>query len=212
MKHLKNYKPLKVIEKSLIESIIPLKYEYKKKYKIVTYVPLEFVDKLTFDMGNAGAGIIGNYDLCSFRMKGLGTYRPLKNSKPFKGEEGKISFEEEVRLEMECDFDNLDDVLDALLKNHPYEEVAYEVYEFIKREKNPFLVNVILKQPIKLSNIIERIKKNIEAKDLAFNLVTKNFLLGEIPEITEDIIKLAIKHRCNLIISVLKNKIIFKKI
>ncbi|MCX7832887.1 MAG: hypothetical protein N2490_01585 [Ignavibacteria bacterium] len=212
MKQLYNYNPLKVIDKSLIESITPIKYEYQKKYKIVTYVPLAYVDKLTFDMGNAGAGIIGNYDLCSFRMKGLGTYRPLKNAKPFKGEEGKISFEEEVRLEMECESSKLDNVIEALLENHPYEEVAYEVYEFMKREKNPKLIKVTLKQPIKLFDLIKGLKKEIREKDLTFNQELKNILLGEIQEIDEDCLKLASKSKCNIIISVLKNKIIFKKV
>lgn len=212
MKHLYNYKPLRVIDKSLIESIIPIKYEYRNKYKIVTYVLLEYVDKLTFEMGNAGAGIIGNYDLCSFRMKGLGTYRPLKNAKPFKGEEGKISFEEEVRLEMECDSTNLNSVIDALLENHPYEEVAYEIYEFIKREKNPILVKVILKKSIKLFEIIKRLKKNIKKQDLVFNQKLRSFLIGELPVIDKEIIKLANESKCNLIISFFKNKIIFKKV
>ncbi len=212
MKQLYNYKPLKVLDKTYIESIIPIKYEYKKRYKIVTYVPLEYVDKLTFEMGNAGAGIIGNYDLCSFRIKGLGTYRPLEFTKPFKGEQGKVSFEEEIRLEMECAPSNLDEVLNALLENHPYEEVAYEVYEFLKRDKIPSLIKVILNKPIKLSHIVKRIKKDVKESDLVFNPETKNLLVCEIQEIDEETIKLAIKHKCNLIISVLKNKIIFKKV
>ncbi|MGB9697494.1 MAG: hypothetical protein ACP5P3_07085 [Ignavibacteria bacterium] len=151
----------KYFKKDEIKTLTPFSYLYKEKKKIVTYVPLNHVDKLTFELSNAGAGIIGNYDLCSFRMKGVGTFRPKQGSRPFSGEKGKINFVEEIRLEMECDPIHLDAVVEALLKYHPYEEVAYEIYTFTKRDIIDGY-SVILNKKRKLSDILKKFNSELE--------------------------------------------------
>ena len=66
-------------KKSEIRKLTPVLNEYISRKKVVTFVPLKYVDKLTFDMSSAGAGMIGNYTVCSFRMKGIGTFLPGKS-------------------------------------------------------------------------------------------------------------------------------------
>jgi len=201
-----------IFNKEEIKSIQSFLYDYINKKKVIVYVPLQHVDKLTFEMGNAGAGIIGNYDLCSFRMKGLGTFRPNKKSNPYSGKKNQLSFEEEVRLEMECNKEELEEVLDAMLESHPYDEVAYEVYDFTKRGKVPFGYIVNLKRRIKINNFVSRIKKNID-----FNLTDMNFSFKKIviimnKQITEEIIEKSINNGCELIISKFNNTFNFKKL
>ena len=173
IKKLKN-----IFKKEEIQSIQSFLYNYINKKKVVVYIPLQYVDKLTFEMGNAGAGIIGNYDLCSFRMKGLGTFRPNQKSNPYSGKKNQLSFEEEVRLEMECNEKELDKVIDAMFESHPYEEVAYEVYDFTKRGKVPSGYIVNLKRRMKINNLFSRIKKNID-----FNLTDMNFSFKRIGKV-----------------------------
>lgn len=212
MNRKKEFKAIKVLKNTEIKSVTPIKYNYETRLKIVTYVPLGHVDKLTFELGNAGAGIIGKYDLCSFRMKGLGTYRPTRGTKPYSGKEGKISFEEEVRLEMECDVKSLDKIIDTLLGNHPYEEVAYEIYKFGKRAAEPLAVKVELKRPVKLSKLISDIRPDTEISDRTFSKSIKRIIISECPD-SENYLKiLAVKEKCELVILALKNKIVFKKI
>lgn len=151
----------KYFKKSEIKELTPFSYSYQDRKKIVTYVPLNYVDKLTFELSNAGAGVIGNYDLCSFRMKGVGTFRPKQGSRPFSGEKGKINFVEEVRLEMECDPECLDNVVDALLKYHPYEEVAYEIYNFTKRDTVDGY-SITLNKKRKLSDLLKKLNSKLE--------------------------------------------------
>jgi hypothetical protein len=117
----------KIFSRKEIKNLTPVLYEYIIKNKIVTFVPLSHVDKLMFDMSAAGAGIIGNYTVCSFRMKGVGTFMPGNKANPFSGKKGKLAFEEEVRLEMECGTNKTEKVIDVLIKSHPYEEPAYEI-------------------------------------------------------------------------------------
>jgi len=206
IKKLKN-----IFKKEEIQSIQSFLYDYINKKKVVVYVPLQHVDKLTFEMGNTGAGIIGNYDLCSFRMKGLGTFRPNQKSNPYSGKKNQLSFKEEVRLEMECNIEELEGVLDAMLESHPYDEVAYEVYDFAKRGKVPSGYIVNLKRRMKINNLVSRIKKNID-----FNLTDMNFSFKKIviinKQITYEIIDKSLKSGCELIISKFNNTFNFKKL
>lgn len=155
----------KYFKRNEIKTLTPFSYSYEDRKKIVTYVPLNYVDKLTFELSNAGAGIIGNYDLCSFRMKGVGTFRPKPGSQPFTGQKGKINFVEEIRLEMECEPASLDDVIDALLKHHPYEEVAYEIYSFIKRS-TPDGYSIIFNKRANLSDLLKRFNPKLKIDEI----------------------------------------------
>jgi hypothetical protein len=202
---------LKLFRKNEIEKIENINYFYLNRKKIVTYVPLNYVDKLTFEMSFAGAGKIGNYDMCSFRMKGLGTYMPGSKAKPFIGKKGKLSFEEEVRLEIECSEENLDNVVDALLSNHPYEEVAYEIYDFKKRSGEPATVFITFKKPFTVKEIISRINKKIQPDNIDKNVKIKKLFFTS-NNIDKQIINIAREKNCKFIVFSEKNKIKFKYI
>jgi len=103
-----------------------------KFVKIVVFVPLDYGDDIRKALANAGAGHIGNYDFCSFSVKGVGRFRPLEGTKPFIGQQGKIEKIEEERIETVCSVEILDKVLDAVKKVHPYEEPAIDVYPLLK--------------------------------------------------------------------------------
>ncbi|HSM63048.1 MAG TPA: Nif3-like dinuclear metal center hexameric protein, partial [Gillisia sp.] len=95
--------------------------------KLTTYVPKEQADLLRESLFQAGAGAIGNYDECSFNISGTGSYKPNMDSNPTIGERGKLHLEEEIQIGVTFPKHLEHKVLQALFKNHPYEEVAYEV-------------------------------------------------------------------------------------
>lgn len=99
-----------------------------KRYKIVVYVPESHGDALREAMGNAGAGIIGNYTHCMFTLKGTGQFKPGEGSDPFVGEVGKLNKVEEERIETVCEEDTLAGLVKAIRDTHPYEEPAFDVY------------------------------------------------------------------------------------
>jgi hypothetical protein len=101
---------------------------FKKRYKIVYYVPESHADQVRAAAGNAGAGIIGNYSHCSFTIKGVGRFKPDENANPTIGERGKLVEVIEDRVETICEEDKLDAVLQAIREVHPYEEPAADVY------------------------------------------------------------------------------------
>lgn len=99
-----------------------------KIVKIVVFVPEADADKVREAMGEAGAGKIGNYTFCSFSSKGIGRFKPEGGANPHIGEIGKLELVSEERIEAVCDRKNLRDVIGAIKKVHPYEEVALDVY------------------------------------------------------------------------------------
>jgi hypothetical protein len=99
-----------------------------KRYKIVVYVPEKDADKLREAMGNAGAGIIGNYSHCTFTIKGTGRFKPTEGANPTIGEIGKLEEVSEDRIETVCEESKLGAILKAIKENHPYEEPATDVY------------------------------------------------------------------------------------
>lgn len=102
-----------------------------KFVKIVVYVPVSHAEKVRKVLAFAGCGNIGKYDFCSFSVKGVGRFRPLKGAKPFVGRAGKIEKIAEERIETICPKAKLKKVLTALKEVHPYEEPAIDVYPLV---------------------------------------------------------------------------------
>ncbi|WP_432409307.1 Nif3-like dinuclear metal center hexameric protein [Wukongibacter sp. M2B1] len=101
--------------------------ENKKYYKLVVFVPENNIEAVREAVSIAGAGSIGNYSHCTYQSKGLGTFKPLQGADPYIGEIDKVEEVEEYRLETIVAANELSRVLEAMLKAHPYEEVAYDV-------------------------------------------------------------------------------------
>lgn len=96
--------------------------------KIVVFTPETHTDKVREALAQAGCGHIGNYDYCSFSVKGTGRFRGLEGANPFIGEKGKIESVEEERIETICPYEKIADAMSAIKKSHPYEEPAVDVY------------------------------------------------------------------------------------
>lgn len=98
-------------------------------YKVAVFVPEEAVERVRNAMAEAGAGRIGQYTHCSFRTLGVGSFVPLAAAQPYVGDKGKLEEVEEYRLEMICAGSWLETVIAEMVDKHPYDEVAYDVYE-----------------------------------------------------------------------------------
>ena len=104
--------------------------------KLVTYTIPENAEKLRNSLFDAGAGKIGNYEDCSFNSQGIGTYLGNEDSNPEIG--SRFEFVENTEIKIEVTFEkHLESkVLQALFKNHVYEEVAYEIYSLDNLHQN----------------------------------------------------------------------------
>ena len=96
--------------------------------KLVYFVSAEHVDETRKAVFEAGAGHIGNYDFVSFNSEGKGSFRPGEGANPYVGNKGELHFENEVRIETIFPKHLKNKIVNALIKSHPYEEVAYDLY------------------------------------------------------------------------------------
>ncbi len=97
--------------------------------QLVTFIPETHVEPVRQAIFEAGAGHIGNYDQCGYSAQGEGSFRALDGAQPFVGEQDKQHIEKEIRFETVFPNYLQSRVIAALQKKHPYEEVAYDVYQ-----------------------------------------------------------------------------------
>ncbi len=98
------------------------------KYKLIFTVPLNEADAVRKAIGEAGAGKSEKYSFASFSSRGTGRFLPEEGAHPAIGSVGAFEEVEEERVECQVDEVFIDDVLAALRKAHPYEEIAYDVF------------------------------------------------------------------------------------
>lgn len=101
------------------------------KVKIVVTVPPEATEKVRQALGDAGAGVIGEYSFCSFVIQGKGYSLPSDTASPYIGKAGKLEIIDEERIEVTCDGDKAKAAIAAMKWVHPYEEVAYDIYPLL---------------------------------------------------------------------------------
>ncbi|MBO9613667.1 MAG: Nif3-like dinuclear metal center hexameric protein [Dyadobacter sp.] len=93
--------------------------------KLAFFCPVENTQQILQALFEAGAGEIGEYRNCSFRGEGLGTFLPSNNANPAIGTRGELETVNEHRVEIMLPSHLQGQVLGALKRAHPYEEVAY---------------------------------------------------------------------------------------
>jgi len=136
-----------------------------QEIKIVTFAPADAVEKVRAGLASAGAGRIGNYELCSFAGMGTGTFRGNEQSRPAVGQAGKLESVEELRLEMVCPRRALALALTTLRQFHPYEEPAIDVYPLDPQPDRQVGVGrrLTLDHPAAVGEIAQRLKRHIGA-------------------------------------------------
>lgn len=98
------------------------------KVKLVVFVPVSHADAVRKAFGETGAGKIGNYDFCSFSLRGIGRYKGNEQSNPVIGQSGVLESVEEERIEVIVPRAILSQVIERVKSVHPYEEVTFDIY------------------------------------------------------------------------------------
>jgi len=112
-------------------------------YKLAVFVPADHVDKVREAMCAQGAGVIGDYEQCSFSTPGEGSFRGIEGrTNPFTGTPGKLEKAAELKLEVLLRREIAGRVVGALLSAHPYEEVAYDLIPLHNKEAGTGLARI----------------------------------------------------------------------
>ncbi|MBM4762318.1 Nif3-like dinuclear metal center hexameric protein [Bacillus sp. B15-48] len=146
------------------EVLVPT-YEDKLK-KLVVYVPNEDADKVRGALGNAGAGAIGDYSHCSFSTSGTGRFLPGEHTNPHIGEQGRLEAVSESRIETIFPQSLEKKIVAAMLKAHPYEEVAYDLYPVENKGEQLGLGRIGVIEEMSLKSFAERVKVSLEVNSV----------------------------------------------
>lgn len=132
--------------------------------KIVTFVPCAYEETVWQAMSGAGAGCIGRYGECGFRVAGIGTFLPGSNTHPFIGEPNQLSRVEETRIETVAPAVLANSIVEALKKAHPYEEAAYDIYPLNNERFVSGLGRIgSLKNPMTLADFAKQVRRDLRA-------------------------------------------------
>ena len=112
-----------------LTDVVPLKRaDAPRQCKLVVFVPDKDLQRVSDALFKAGAGHIGQYSECSFRLEGTGTFFGSDATNPTVGQKGRREDVSEWRLEVVCPEHRVEDVIAAMRRSHSYEEPAFDVY------------------------------------------------------------------------------------
>ncbi len=163
----------KIAEKMGLKNLKVLEPKENSLVKLVTFVPNAQADRVREALFAAGCGSIGNYDSCSYNLKGEGTFRANEGTHPFCGTVGELHHEDEVRIETILPAYKKAEVVRALLSVHPYEEPAFDLYP-LQNDWGQAGAGVVgeLAEPETELEFLKRIKKIFEVGCVRHNKLT----------------------------------------
>jgi len=133
--------------------------------KLVVFVPEEYLDRVRQAICQAGGGGSGSYSCCTFAAPGQGTFVPLAGSQPFIGRHDELTRVSEYRLETILPARLTDQVLKAMRQSHPYEEVAFDLYDLERPDAGGGLGRLgNLARPLPLGQLAARVKEALGAE------------------------------------------------
>lgn len=137
--------------------------EPTQELKIVTFVPDASLERVRGALASSGAGIIGQYESCSFSSQGQGTFMGSAGTNPAVGKPGEFETVHERRLEMVCSRRALPLALAALRQLHPYEEPAIDVYPLEPKPMRDVGIGrrITLDHPATLKDLASRLKSHL---------------------------------------------------
>lgn len=131
-----------------------------KLYKLVVFVPESHHEQVLEAIWRSGAGEIGGYSNCSFNISGTGTFVPGPGTTPYIGAQGKLERVDEIRIETIVPYSVHRKAVQAMLKAHPYEEVAYDLYPIDLKGRSFGLGRAgKLAKPVTLGELAEQAKR-----------------------------------------------------
>lgn len=155
----------KIAEKIGLQNLHILSPKKDTLTKLSTFIPDGHVDAVLNDLHEAGAGHIGNYQNCSFRVDGTGTFKPNTEAKPHIGFANEQEYVKETRVEVIFPNYLEDKIIAGLRKSHPYEEVAYYLTPLVNenQEVGSGMIGE-LEEAMEPIAFLQRLKSNMSLK------------------------------------------------
>ena len=148
--------------------------------KLVTFVPEANSKEVLAALNQAGAGQIGNYKNCSFRVTGTGTFEPNEAANPHIGTRNQPEEVAENRIEMIFPAVKGHEVMQALKNSHPYEEVAYYLQN-VENQNQEVGAGMIgrLEKPMEVKKFMTHVKERMQLSCIRHTLIV-NQKIGKV--------------------------------
>ncbi len=172
--------------------------------KVSVFVPVSHAVKVRDAMTREGAGFIGGYSHCTFSVDGKGTFKALDGSEPYVGMLNELTNVEETKIETVVTQEKLDNVIKAMLKVHPYEEVAYDVYKLENKiDERGIGIRGYISNDVTLEQFAALVKEKFEADKIRIsgNLKKKIVTVAISPGAGKSVVKHAIKSKVDVLIT-----------
>jgi dinuclear metal center YbgI/SA1388 family protein len=135
--------------------------------KLVVFIPTENVDSVLKALHEAGAGQIGNYQNCSFKVEGTGAFTPNNQATPHIGQAGRPENVRETRAEVIFPSHLETRVMSALRKSHPYEEIAHYLTTLINENQEVGAgMTGDLEEALEPTAFLQRLKSSMELQTI----------------------------------------------
>ena len=96
-------------------------------YKLEIFLPERCFDAVREALWSVDAGHIGRYDRCLSYSPVIGAWRPLAGTAPYLGRMGEVCHAPELKVEVTCRTDRVEETVAAVKRAHPYEEPVINV-------------------------------------------------------------------------------------
>ncbi|MGE5679775.1 MAG: Nif3-like dinuclear metal center hexameric protein [Bacillota bacterium] len=158
-----------------LKNIKFLEYQESNQFKLVVFVPENYLKVVSEAIFNSGGGIIGEYQHCSFRSPGEGTFKGSEITNPAVGLPGIFEETKEIKLEILIDKWKLNKAVDAMLKVHPYEQPAFDIYPLANKNPN-FGFGAIgqLENEMSVEEFLQYVTSSLQIQNLRYTRGTKN--------------------------------------
>lgn len=165
----------KIAEKVGLKGLQILSPKKDTLLKLTVFVPAENSTALLSALHEAGAGHIGEYEYCSFKLAGEGTFRPTDQANPTIGTRGESQNVNELRIEVMLPIHLKSSVLRAMRNAHPYEEVAYYLSQLLNsnQEVGSGIIGT-LTNPMKSDEFLSHLKDCMDLNVIKHTALVKN--------------------------------------
>jgi dinuclear metal center YbgI/SA1388 family protein len=145
-----------------LADVTPLRRDEARQCKVVVFVPDKDLARVSDALFAAGAGRIGEYGECSYRLAGTGTFFGSDAANPTVGVKGRREEVSEWRLEVVCPEARVEAVVAAMRQAHSYEEPAFDVYPLRPTASKGGAGRVgVLPQPAALGDVARRVREGL---------------------------------------------------
>lgn len=104
----------------------------RELYKLEIFIPDSHFQALRQALWSVDTGHIGRYDRCMSWSQVNSCWRPLDGTTPYNGTVGELCQAQELKVEVCCVAQRLQETLSAIKAAHPYEEPVINILPLVE--------------------------------------------------------------------------------